>query len=271
MKISKFGLGSLIFGYVFLYTPLVSLMVFSFNDSKQIMIWTGFSLKWYVALSQNQEILSATMTSLEVAAMTATCATILGMISALIIVKFKKFRGKGFFEILVSIPLIIPEIIMGLGFLLLFFNLESWIGWPRLGTRSAITLAHTTLSISYVSAIVYAQLVNFDHSLLEAALDLGAKPFKAFLKIMLPILMPSLISGWFLSFVLSMDDLIIASFVGGPEATTLPMVIYSSVKFGLSPQINALATIIIGFVTICLVTGSIFHLRQRKTLNTLES
>lgn len=271
MRLSKFGLGSLIFGYVFLYTPLISLMVFSFNASKQIMVWTGFSLKWYAALFQNQEILSAAITSLQIAAMTATCATILGMISALVIAKFQKFRGKVFFEILVSIPLIVPEIIMGLGFLLLFFNLESCLGWPRLGTRSAITLAHTTLAISYVAAIVYAQLINFDHALLEAALDLGAKPLKAFFKIMLPILMPALLSGWFLSFVLSMDDLIIASFVGGPEATTLPMVIYSSVKFGLSPQINALATIIIVFVTICLVTGSILHLRQKKALNALGS
>lgn len=271
MKPSRFCLSSLIIGYVFLYTPLMSLIVFSFNSSKQVIFWTGFSLKWYQALFSNAEILKATLTSLEIAATTATCATLLGALSAIIILKFKKFRGKSFFEVLVSLPLIMPEVIMGLGFLLLFFNLEAWFGWPRIGTKSAITCAHTTLSISYVCAIVHAQLVSFDESLLEAAMDLGARPLKAFLQIMLPFLLPSLVSGWFLSFVLSMDDLIVASFVGGPQATTLPMLIYSSVKFGVSPQINALATLIILFVMSILTIGYFLHMRQKKSLDSMPS
>lgn len=271
MKTSRFGLASLIIGYVFLYTPLISLVMFSFNSSKQVIFWTGFSMKWYKALFMNSEILNATLTSLEIAAITATGATILGAISAIIILKFKKFRGKNLFEVLVSLPLIMPEVIMGLGLLLLFFNLESWFGWPRIGTKSAITFAHTTLSISYVCAIVHAQLVSFDETLLEAAMDLGARPIKAFFQIMIPFLMPSLISGWFLSFVLSMDDLIVASFVGGPEATTLPMLIYSSVKFGVTPQINALASLIILFVMSILTIGYFFHMRQKKSLEAITS
>ena len=270
MKKSRLTLSSLILGYVFLYTPLLYLIVFSFNSTKQVVFWTGFSLKWYGKLFTNSEILKATLTSIEIAMISATAATILGTISALIIVKFSKFKGKGFFEILVSIPLVMPEIIMGLGFLLLFFNLEAWIGWPRVGTKSAITLAHTTVAISYVCAIVYAQLINFDKSLMEAATDLGARPLKAFVQIMLPLLTPALVSGWFLSFVLSMDDLIIASFVGGPGATTLPMVIYSSVKYGISPQINALATLIIALVAFALGLGYFLHTRQKKALEVTE-
>ncbi len=271
MKSSRFGLASLIICYVFLYTPLISLVMFSFNSSKQVIFWTGFSMKWYKALFMNSEILNATLTSLEIAAITATGATILGAISAIIILKFKKFRGKNLFEVLVSLPLIMPEVIMGLGLLLLFFNLESWIGWPRIGTKSAITFAHTTLSISYVCAIVHAQLVSFDETLLEAAMDLGARPIKAFFQIMIPFLTPALISGWFLSFVLSMDDLIVASFVGGPEATTLPMLIYSSVKFGITPQINALASLIILFVMGILTVGYFLHMRQKRSLEAMTS
>jgi len=266
MKKSKLSFSSLILGYIFLYMPIISLIIFSFNSSKQVMIWTGFSLKWYAQLFSNKEILKAAGTSLEIALISATLSTILGTISALILVKFKKFRGKGFFQILVTTPLVMPEIIMGLAFLLLFFNLRSLIGWPRIGTVSTITIAHTTMAISYVCAIVYAQLINFDRSIIEAAMDLGARPLKAFFQITFPILMPSLISGWFLSFVLSMDDLIISSFVGGPEATTLPMVIYSSVKFGISPEINALATLIIFLATISLTIAYFLHTKQKKAL-----
>ena len=266
MKRSRFGLVSLILGYVFLYTPILILIAFSFNSSKQITIWTGFSLNWYAQLFSNHEMLKATGTSLQIAITCATLSTILGTISALILVKFKQFKGKNLFQVLVTAPLVMPEIIMGLSFLLLFFNLESLIGWPKAGTISSITLAHTTMAVSYVCAIVHAQLINFDQSLVEAAMDLGARPFKVFIKITIPILAPSLISGWFLSFVLSMDDLIVSSFVGGPDATTLPMIIYSSVKFGISPQINALATLIVLLVLIALIVVYFLHAQQKKTL-----
>jgi putrescine transport system permease protein len=267
MKKSQLGFISLILGYVFLYTPILILITFSFNASKQITIWTGFSLDWYVHLFSNQEMLKATWTSLKIATTCASLSTILGTISALILVKFKQFKGKGVFQVLVTAPLVMPEIIMGLSFLLLFFNLESLIGWPKAGTVSTITLAHTTIAISYVCAIVHAQLVNFDQSLVEAAMDLGARPLKVFFQITLPILAPSLISGWFLSFVLSMDDLIVSSFVGGPDATTLPMIIYSSVKFGISPQINALATLIVALVFLALIAVYFLHIQQKKTFN----
>ena len=264
MKKSKLGFVSLILGYVFLYTPIVILIAFSFNSSKQISIWTGFSFKWYAQLFSNEQMLKSTWISLQIAFTCATLSTILGTISALILVKFTQFKGKSLFQILVTAPLVMPEIIMGLAFLLLFFNLESFIGWPRAGTISTITLAHTTMAFSYVCAIVHAQLLHFDHSLVDAAMDLGARPLKAFFKITLPILAPSLISGWLLSFVLSMDDLIVSSFVGGPDATTLPMIIYSSVKFGISPQINALATLIVLLVFLSLIIVYLLHSRQKK-------
>lgn len=266
MKRSKLGLASLILGYAFLYTPILILIAFSFNSSKQISIWTGFSLKWYIHLFSNEEMLKSTWVSLQIAITCATLSTILGTISALILVKFKQFKGKNLFQVLVTAPLVMPEIIMGLAFLLLFFNLESFLGWPKAGTISTITIAHTTMAVSYVCAIVHAQLVNFDQSLVDAAMDLGARPLKAFCKITLPILAPSLISGWFLSFVLSMDDLIVSSFVGGPDATTLPMIIYSSVKFGISPQINALATLIVLLVLFSLLVVYFLHTRQKKAL-----
>lgn len=267
MRKSRLGFVSLILGYVFLYTPILILIAFSFNSSKQISIWTGFSLKWYIQLFSNQEMLKSTWISLKIAFICATLSTILGTISALILVKFKQFKGKNIFQVLVTAPLVMPEIIMGLAFLLLFFNLESFIGWPKAGTITALTLAHTTMAVAYVCAIVQAQLVNFDQSLIDAAMDLGARPFKAFFKITLPILSPSLISGWFLSFVLSMDDLIVSSFVGGPDATTLPMIIYSSVKFGISPQINALATLIVLFVLISLMLVYFLHNRQKRSID----
>ena len=266
MKKLNFGFLSLILGYVFLYTPILILIAFSFNSSKQITIWTGFSFDWYIQLFSNEEMLKATWTSLKIATTCATLSTILGTISALVLTKFKYFKGKSLFQGLVTAPLVMPEIIMGLAFLLLFFNLESVIGWPKAGTISSITMAHTTIAISYVCAIVHAQLVNFDQSLLDAAMDLGARPLKVFFRITLPILAPSLLSGWFLSFVLSMDDLIVASFVGGPDATTLPMIIYSSVKFGISPQINALATLIVLLVFVSLTIVYFLHTRQKKTL-----
>ncbi|MFN7662624.1 MAG: ABC transporter permease [Alphaproteobacteria bacterium] len=267
MRKSNLSIIPLILGYVFLYTPIIILIAFSFNASKQITVWTGFSWRWYVQLFSNQEMLKATWTSLKIAFICASLSTVLGTISALVLSKFKHFKGKGLFQGLVTAPLVMPEIIMGLGFLLLFFNLESLIGWPKAGTVSTITLAHTTLAIAYVCAIIHTQLSIFDQSLLDAAMDLGARPLKVFFKITLPILAPSLLSGWFLSFVLSMDDLIVSSFVGGPDATTLPMIIYSSVKFGISPQINALATLIVLLIFLSLSIVYILHQQQKKSLD----
>ncbi len=267
MRKNTLKLATLILGYAFLYIPIFTLIVFSFNSSKQVVVWAGFSLKWYGELFENTELLNAAWISLRIAFMCATFSVILGTLSALILVKFKRFRGKNLFQTLIMAPLVMPEIITGLAFLLLFVNMERLIGWPASGGITALTIAHTTLAMAYVTSIVYSQLVNFDDILIEAAMDLGASPLKSFFAITLPIITPSLVAGWLLSFVLSLDDVVISSFVAGPQSTTLPMVVYSSVKYGLTPQINALATIIISFIALCIIIAAILHARHQKMVN----
>lgn len=256
--------GILLFGYAFLYIPIVILVVFSFNGSNHVFIWREFSFKWYGALLQNTELLQAAWVSLRVALASATLSVLLGLCAALAIAKVRIFRGKKFLEGLVKAPLMMPEVIMGLAFLLLFINMEHFLGWPETGTLTTITIAHTTLAVAYATSIIYAQLINFDNSLVEAAMDLGAGPAKAFFLIIFPIITPSLIAGWLLSFVLSLDDVVVASFVAGPNSTTLPMMIYSSVRYGLTPQINALATIIIGCIALCIIAATIIQRRNAK-------
>ncbi|MEB3701678.1 Putative PotC-like ABC transporter permease [Candidatus Bealeia paramacronuclearis] len=239
----------MVLGYSFLYLPIISLVIFSFNDSKQVTVWTSFSLKWYESLLQNQILLDAAGLSLKVAFLSAFFAVVLGTLSAVGLVRWERFRGRGLFSILTAAPLVMPEVITGLALLLLFVTLDQTFGWPSRGITT-ITIAHTTLCLAYVAIIVRTRLSEMDPTLEEAALDLGAKPLKVFFAITLPIISPALISGWLLAFVLSLDDLVIASFVAGPGSSTLPMVIFSSVRYGMSPEINALATIIITFVAI---------------------
>jgi putrescine transport system permease protein len=264
-RLSPAGITALIFGYTFLYLPIIFLVVFSFNKSRLPGVWTGFSFRWYEILFENETLISAVLTSLEIAAMSATLAVFLGTLAAVAMIRLKTFRGRTLFSGLVSAPLVMPEVITGLALLLTFITLERLIGWPARRGMMTVTIAHTTLAMAYVYIIVQSRLQDFDRSLEEAALDLGAKPLKVFLTITLPIIAPALISGWLLSFALSLDDVVIASFLTGPGATTLPLLIFSSVKLGVTPEINALATIIIGIVSLGVtIAGMIIFRQQRK-------
>jgi len=254
----------LLFGYAFLYIPIASLIVYSFNESRLVTVWGGFSTKWYGELLQNGPLLSAAWLSVRIAALTATFAVIMGTLAALALVRFRRFRGRGSLEVMVTAPLVMPEVIIGLSLLLLFVAMESLIGWPAGRGMTTIVIAHTTFAMAYVTVVVQSRLAHMDMSLEEAALDLGAKPLKVFFTITLPIIAPSLIAGWLLAFTLSLDDLVVASFVSGPGSTTLPMVVYSSVRLGVSPEINALATIIVGLVSLAVVIAGVILWRQEK-------
>lgn len=240
----------MVLGYSFLYLPIILLIVFSFNESRVVNVWQGFSTKWYQVLFQNEQLLNAMWVSLKIATISASLSVVLGTLAAVSIIRLGKFRGKAIFGILTTAPLVMPEVITGLALLLLFVALEQTLGWPEGRGVSTIAIAHTTLCMAYVTVVVRARLMDVDTSLEEAALDLGAKPLKVFMTITLPLISPALISGWLLAFALSLDDLVIASFVAGPGSSTLPMVIFSSIRFGISPQINALATLIITVVAL---------------------
>ena len=246
---SRFIVTALAFGYAFLYIPLVLVIVYSFNDSRVMAIWGGFSTRWYAELFDNEQVLDAALLSLQIALVSATLATILGTMAGLALARFGRFRGRLFFSGMISSPMVMPEVITGLSLLLLFVSLQQLTGWPGERGFSTITIAHATFAIAYVAIIVQARLSNMDESLEEAAMDLGGRPLRVVFDITLPLIAPAIIAGWLLAFTLSLDDLVIASFVSGPGATTLPMVIFSEVKLGLSPQVNALATLIIAVVT----------------------
>jgi len=259
-RLSPFLKSIMILGYGFLYFPILILIVFSFNASRQVTVWKGFSTKWYSSLLQDEVLIKSAWISLQVAACTATLAVILGTLAAVAVVRLGRFRGRSIFGILTAAPLVLPEVITGLSLLLLFVGLEQTIGWPKGRGILTITIAHTTLCMAYVTVLVRGRLADTDRSLEEAALDLGARPLKVFMVITLPLISPALIAGWLLAFVLSLDDLILASFVAGPESSTLPMIIFSSIRFGITPQINALATIIITGVALgVIVAGWLMH------------
>ena len=249
-KQSRFIISILSFGYAFLYVPLILVVVYSFNDSRIATIWGGFSTRWYGELLQNDLILDAALLSLTVAATSATAATLLGTMAGLALARFGRFKGRTLFSGMISSPMVMPEVITGLSLLLLFVTLQQLTGWPGQRGFSTITIAHTTFSMAYVAVIVQSRLIAMDESLEEAAMDLGGRPLRVVFDITLPLIAPAMIAGWRLSFTLSLDDLVIASFVSGPGSTTLPMVIFSKVKLGVSPDINALATIIIVTVSI---------------------
>ena len=247
---SRFVLSVLAFGYAFLYIPLVSVIAYSFNDSTLATVWGGFSTRWYGELFRNEQILDAAMLSLRVAATSATLATILGTMAGLILARFGRFRGRTLFSGMISSPLVMPEVITGLSLLLLFVSLQQLTGWPGQRGFTTIMIAHTTFSMAYVAVIVQSRLMAMDESLEEAAMDLGGHPLRVVFDITLPLIAPAMIAGWLLAFTLSLDDLVIASFVSGPGASTLPMYIFSKVKLGVTPDINALATLIIVVVSI---------------------
>jgi putrescine transport system permease protein len=243
---------ALLLGYAFLYVPIALLVAFSFNDSRLVTVWSGFSVRWYVALWNNERLVEAALLSLRIAAVAATGATILGTLAGFALARIRRFPGRAIFGAMVAAPLVMPEVITGLSLLLLFVAMDSTLGWPAGRGADTVAIAHTTFATAYVAVVVQSRLADFDASLEEAALDLGARPWKVFAVITLPIIAPALVSGWLLAFTLSLDDLVIASFVSGPGASTLPMVIFSALKLGLTPELNALATIMLAVVAACL-------------------
>ncbi|MCW5751701.1 MAG: ABC transporter permease subunit [Alphaproteobacteria bacterium] len=254
--LSPFSVTALTLGFAFLYLPIVILVIFSFNESRLVTVWAGFSTRWYVALFQNQQIIDAAMVTLRVALLSSTLATILGTLAGLALARFARFRGRTLFTGMIYAPLVMPEVITGLSLLLLFVSLD----WDR--GYWTVTLAHATFSMAYVAVIVQSRLVGFDRSLEEAAMDLGAPPLKTFLVVTLPLIAPALLAGWLLAFTLSLDDLVIASFTSGPGATTLPMRIYSQVRLGVTPEINAVSTILIAIVAIGVSVATLTQKRQ---------
>ena len=255
-RLSAWLVAALAAGYLFLYGPILSLIVYSFNESKLVTVWGGFSVKWYGELARNARLLDAAFLSVKIAAASATGAMVLGTLCAIVLVRFGRFRGRLLFSAMTTAPLVMPEVITGLSLLLLFVFLQQVSGWPDGRSALTITLAHITFATAYVTLVVQARLSQMDRSLEEAALDLGARPLRAFMTITLPLIAPSLIAGWLLAFTLSLDDLVVASFVSGPGSSTLPMVVFSSVRLGLTPEINALATILIVTVAVSVIVAA---------------
>ena len=254
-RFSWFNATSLTIGFAFLYLPMVLLVIYSFNESRLVTVWAGFSTKWYGELLRDEAFLDAAWVTLKVGVFSSTLATLLGTMAAYVLVRAGRFHGRTLFSGMIYAPLVMPEVITGLSLLLLFIG----IGLDR-GVFT-IVLAHTTFSMCYVSVVVSSRLANFDRALEEAALDLGCSPFDAFRLVTLPIIAPAVISGWLLAFTLSLDDLVIASFTTGPSATTLPIKIFSSIRLGVSPEINALSTVLIGIVTVGVITASLISKR----------
>ncbi|MEM8788353.1 MAG: ABC transporter permease subunit [Pseudomonadota bacterium] len=249
-------------GFVFLYVPILSLIVFSFNESRLVTVWAGFSTKWYGELFRDEQIRQAAWVSFRVAFVSATLAVGLGAVAALVLVRFRAFWGRPVLRGMATAPLVMPEVITGLSLLLLFVSMERLIGWPAGRGMLTIILAHTTFALAYVAVIVQSRLVDMDDSLEEAARDLGAGPVRVFFDVTVPVIAPALVSGWLLAFTLSLDDLVVANFTSGPGASTLPMVIFSKVRLGVSPDINALATLIILFVALGVALSALI-LRRR--------
>jgi len=263
-KRSKFLTVMLTIGMAFFYIPIILLVIYSFNYSKLVLVWGGWSTRWYKVLFESEEVWAAVNMSLKIALVNATFATILGMLAALSMVRFGKFRGRTLFGGMLVAPLVMPEVITGLSLLVMFITLKQFFGWPENRGFATITIAHITFSMAYVAVTIQARLTGMGQSLEEAAADLGAKPFKVLTAITMPRLAPALISGWLLAFTLSLDDLVIASFVSGPGANTLPILIFSRIRLGLRPDINALATIIILVVAVCIAIAALIMFRQQK-------
>jgi putrescine transport system permease protein len=233
----------LCFGFAFFYVPILSMMVYSFNSSRLVTVWGGFSFRWYEALFSNRQIVSAFLLSLEIALFSATFATILGAMAGIALARFGRFRGRTMFSGMVTAPLIMPEVITGVSSLLLFVMMAEWIGWPGSRGFTTVLLAHITFCMVFVTTIVQSRMSSFDRSIEEAAIDLGSKPWQVMRDVTLPVIFPAILSGWLLSFTISLDDVVITTFTTGPGATTLPLLIWSKVKLGVTPDVNALATI----------------------------
>ncbi|MCK0197036.1 ABC transporter permease subunit [Ancylobacter sp. 6x-1] len=253
---SAFNVTALVLGFTFLYVPILLLVIYSFNASRLVTVWGGFSTEWYWKLLENDQLLDAAWVTLRVAFISASVATVLGTLAAIALTRYGRFTGRTLFSGMIYAPLVMPDVITGLSLLLLFVAVNFDRGFWT------ITLAHITFTMCFVCVVVQSRLVTFDRSLEEAALDLGCPPLRTFFVITLPIILPAVVSGWMLAFTLSLDDLVIASFTTGPGATTLPMRIYSQVRLGVTPEINAICTILIAIVTVVVVSASIVTKRQ---------
>jgi putrescine transport system permease protein len=259
-KASIFTVTSVTLGLAFLYLPIAILVIYSFNASRLVTVWGGWSTRWYVALWHDAAMRDAAWTSLRIAAVSATAASVLGTLAAVVLVRAGRFRGRTMFSGLVYAPLVMPEVIIGLSLLLLFVALDLDRGFWT------VAIAHTTLTLSFVTVVVQSRLLSFDRSLEEAAMDLGCPPLKTFLTITLPLIFPAVAAGWMLAFTLSFDDLVIASFSTGPGATTLPMRIYSEVRLGVKPEINAICTIMVTLVAIGVIAATLVSKRNASAL-----
>lgn len=249
-------------GYFFLYVPIISLMVFSFNDSPVVTSWTGFSLRWYGSLLDDSALLRAAWLSFKIAILTATAATIIGTWAGYVLGRMGRFRGFTLYVGMLSAPLVIPEVVLGISLLLMFVEMRGHLGWPEQNGVFTIWVGHVTLCMAFVAVVVQSRIRDMDRSLEEAALDLGATPIKVFFAITLPLIAPALVSAWLLAFTLSLDDVVIASFLSGPGSSTLPMEVFSRVRLGLKPEINALATLFILAVGTCVIIAN--RLQWRK-------
>jgi putrescine transport system permease protein len=261
---------ALLLGFAFLYVPIVSVVVYSFNASPLVTVWAGFSTRWYGELLQNRQLLEAAWLSVRLAAAVATLAAILGTLAAVALARFR-FRGRALFGGMIYAPMVMPEVIIGLALLLLFAAANDAIGWPEKRGFATLLLSHVTFAMAFVAVVVRARLAQVDRTLEDAAMDLGATPFKAFVQVTLPLIAPAVGAGWLLAFTLSLDDLVISSFVSGPGSSTLPMVVYSAVRLGVDPQINALAAIIVAVVAFAVgVAGWLIARRGGNTITNLE-
>jgi putrescine transport system permease protein len=252
----------LIVCYAFLYAPIAFLIVFSFNNSRLVTAWSGFSTHWYVVLWHDQTLIDATFLSLRIAAVSASIACLIGANAGFALARFGRFRGRGLFEAALFTPLVMPDVITGLSLLLFFVMLEQLTGWPAGRGAGTVTLAHASVSVAYVAVVVRARLKDAGVALEQAAMDLYAPPWKAFVLITLPLMAPALVSGWLLAFTLSMDDVVVASFTSGPGASTLPMVVLSATRLGVTPEIYALATVIVAVVAMVLLAVSLLWRRR---------
>ncbi|MBK5010795.1 ABC transporter permease subunit, partial [Pseudomonas sp. S60] len=257
MKRFSFSKLMLVLGLLFIYLPMLILVIYSFNASKLVTVWGGWSVKWYVGLLDNTQLMGSVMRSLEIACYTAVAAVALGTMAAFVLTRVTRFKGRTLFGGLVTAPLVMPEVITGLSLLLLFVAMAQMIGWPQERGIVTIWIAHTTFCAAYVAVVVSARLRELDLSIEEAAMDLGAKPWKVFFLITIPMIAPSLAAGGMMSFALSLDDLVLASFVSGPGSTTLPMEVFSAVRLGVKPEINAVASLIL--LSVSLVTFFVWY------------
>jgi putrescine transport system permease protein len=258
-------------GFIFLYVPILSLVIFSFNESKLVTVWSGFSTRWYAALLDDTELLQAAWLSLKIGLLTATASIVIGTWAGFVMARFGRFKGFTLFTGMINAPLVIPEVIQGISLLLLFVAMQQFLGWPKGRGMLTIWIGHVMLCISYVAIIVQSRLKEMNRSIEEAALDLGATPLKVFFVITIPLISQAILSGWLLSFTLSIDDLVLSAFLSGPGSTTLPLVVFSRVRLGLNPEMNALATLFISIVTVgVIVVNQMLVSKERRRARDMQ-